>query len=100
MNNPTVFITGASQGLGREMALEFARRGYNLGISARREEVLNELRDEILGFSQVDVKVYTLDASDTLSVQATLQKAHGDFGRLDIVIANAGLAKESRQRYC
>jgi short-subunit dehydrogenase len=74
MNNPTVFITGASQGLGREMALEFARRGCNLGLSARREEVLNELRDEILGFSQVDVKVYPLDASDTVSVQTTLQK--------------------------
>jgi short-subunit dehydrogenase len=81
------------------MALEFARRGYDLGISARREAVLNELREEILTFAQVDVKIYPLDASDVTAVQATLPKVRDDFGRLDIVIANAGLAKESSVGY-
>lgn len=95
MKNKVVFITGASQGLGRVMALEFARRGYNVGISARRESVLIELRKEILGFANVDVNVYPLDVSDIAAVQMTLPQVKNDFGRLDIVIANAGLGKES-----
>lgn len=91
MNKQVTFITGASDGLGRQMAIEFARRGYNLAISARREAMLNALRDEIKTFSDVRVEVYPLDVSDVAAVQETLPHAAKDFGKLDIVIANAGL---------
>ena len=91
MSNPTVFITGASDGLGRQMALEFARRGYDLAISARRSAVLNSLREKIQTFSDVRVETYPLDVSDVAAVQETLPRAAKEFGQLDIVIANAGL---------
>jgi short-subunit dehydrogenase len=99
MSKKVVFITGGIQELGRQMALEFARCSYDLGISARREAVLNELREETLTFAQVEVRIYSLDAYDVSAVQATLPKVHDDFGRLDIVIANAGLVKESPVEY-
>ena len=41
---PSVFITGASSGLGRQMAIEFARRGYRLALTARRLDLLETLR--------------------------------------------------------
>ena len=45
--NPTVVITGASSGIGRALAFEFAARGYTLGLTARRMEVLEKVREEI-----------------------------------------------------
>ncbi|MBK8360320.1 MAG: SDR family NAD(P)-dependent oxidoreductase [Comamonadaceae bacterium] len=47
LKNKTVVITGASAGIGRAMAMEFARRGYHLGLTARRLDVLESLRTDI-----------------------------------------------------
>ncbi|HOF31190.1 MAG TPA: SDR family NAD(P)-dependent oxidoreductase, partial [Burkholderiaceae bacterium] len=44
LKNKTVVITGASAGIGEAMAREFARRGYHLGLTARRLDVLESLR--------------------------------------------------------
>jgi short-subunit dehydrogenase len=95
-NKQSVFITGASQGLGRQMAIEFARRGYDLALSARRESVLEELRQEITQFSDVRVKIYALDVCDVAAVQKTLPRASRDFGKMDIVVANAGLGNDHK----
>lgn len=84
-----VFITGASSGLGRQMAREFANRGYDLALAARSLDVLEELKLELQG--AVRVEVYQLDVIDDNAVKQVLEQAKSDFGRLDKILANAGI---------
>jgi short-subunit dehydrogenase len=92
MTFPNVFITGASSGLGRGLALHYAREGSTVFAAARRKERLDELVQEAQGATGRIVPV-VLDVAD-LAAQAQAideaQKAAG--GALDLVIANAGTA--------
>jgi hypothetical protein len=90
----SVFITGASSGLGKQMAKEFAARGYDLALAARRLGALEALRKELQGAHGIRVEVYPLDVSDVAAVQTTIPEAQRALGRLDIVIANAGLGDD------
>jgi hypothetical protein len=92
----TVFITGASSGLGRQMAIEFARRGYQLALAARRVETLEALRDELEATHGCRVHVAALDVTDFESVEACLDAAAEQFGDIDRVVANAGIGRVGR----
>ncbi|NDP39224.1 MAG: SDR family oxidoreductase [Rhodoferax sp.] len=87
----SVFITGASSGLGRQMAIEFSRRGYCLALTARRLDVLKELQAELAASGGGPVFVAALDVTDELSVVQVLAQASAQLGSLDIVVANAGI---------
>lgn len=87
----TVFITGASSGLGKGMAFELASRGYNLALAARRS--LQDVADEITAQHGVTVKAYELDVTNFDAVGECLQQVLTDFSSLDIVIANAGIGE-------
>lgn len=94
----TILITGASSGLGAEMARQFADRGHDLALCARRTENLEALRDEILSrHPQRTVLVRTLDVTDSDAVFETFRAFRDDLSaqgkRLDRVIVNAGIAK-------
>ncbi len=86
----TVFITGASSGIGAALARRYASEGALLGLVARREESLEQLRK---GLKNADWhKVYALDVTDHVALAA----AAGDFikvtGKVNVVIANAGIS--------
>ena len=86
----SVFITGASSGLGAALALQYARQGARLGLLARRGESLAQL---IASLPQPELhRAYAVDVCD----HAALQAAAGDFlqhaGRIDVVIASAGVS--------
>jgi NAD(P)-dependent dehydrogenase (short-subunit alcohol dehydrogenase family) len=85
----TVFITGASSGIGRALALEYARGGAKLALSARREAELEETASEVrrAGGSAV---VIPLDVADVEAVAEAVRRADRDLGSLDMVVANAG----------
>jgi short-subunit dehydrogenase len=88
----TVFITGASSGIGRALATELARRGYDLFLTARRLDVLEEVRSDIASKSPGStVEVRQLDVTDEADVARAIAEAVERLGRLDIVVANAGL---------
>jgi short-subunit dehydrogenase len=87
----TVFITGASSGLGKGMAFELASRGYNLALAARRS--LQDTADEIIQKHGVKVKVYELDVTDYDAIDQCVKQVVVDFSVLDIVIANAGIGE-------
>ncbi|UTA47817.1 SDR family oxidoreductase [Simiduia sp. 21SJ11W-1] len=91
-----IYITGASSGLGRQMAIEFARRGHKLALTARRLENLHRLKTELVAETGVEVWVGQLDVTDAAAVSASIQAAHSHFGRLDKVIANAGVGYSQR----
>jgi NADP-dependent 3-hydroxy acid dehydrogenase YdfG len=85
-------ITGASAGLGAGMAREFAARGHDLALAARRLDRLEALRDE-LAPTGVRIAVAALDVDDHDAVFATFRTLRGELGGLDRVVVNAGLGK-------
>lgn len=90
----TTLITGASSGLGAEMARQLAARGNDLALCARRTERLAELREEILtDYPERRVSVAALDVTDDDAVFAVFAGFRAEFGTLDRVIINAGLGK-------
>lgn len=92
--NGTILITGASSGLGEEMARQFAALGYDLALAARRTERLEVLKGEILGSHPGRrVEVRALDVNDHDEVFAVFKAFAADFGGLDRVVINAGLGK-------
>jgi short-subunit dehydrogenase len=90
----TILITGASSGLGAEMARQFAARGHDLALCARRTERLEELRAEIdTAHPGVRVEVRALDVTDDDQVFEVFAAFKADFGSIDRVVVNAGLGK-------
>ena len=85
-------ITGASSGLGAGMAREFAARGHDLALVARRLDRLEALRDE-LAPTGVRVAVAALDVDDHDAVFRTVRALRDELGGLDRVVVNAGLGK-------
>jgi short-subunit dehydrogenase len=89
-----ILITGASSGLGRGMAREFAARGRNLALCARRTDRLEELRDELTAaYPGITVAIRSLDVNDHAQVFEVFRAFRSDLGTLDRVIVNAGLGK-------
>jgi len=92
----SIFITGASSGLGKQMALEFASRGYNVALTARREDVLLAVKKQIQEQYEVEVFVAALDVLDHEQTQQVLIAAAAHLGGIDKVIANAGIGLGGR----
>jgi short-subunit dehydrogenase len=89
-----ILITGASSGLGRGMAREFAARGRNLALCARRTDRLEELRAELLAAHPgITVSIRSLDVDDHDQVFDVFRAFRADLGSLDRVVVNAGLGK-------
>lgn len=89
-----VLITGASSGLGRGMAREFAKLGRNLALCARRTERLEELKKELeAAHPEIQVLVRPLDVLDYEQVFVVFRAFQEEMGTLDRVIVNAGLGK-------
>ena len=89
-----ILITGASTGLGRGMALEFAARGRNLALCARRLALLEELKAEINArHPAVTVAVRELDVNDHAAVFTVFRELRDELGTLDRIIVNAGIGR-------
>ena len=90
----TTLITGASSGLGAEMARQLAAAGEDLALCARRTERLEELKAEILAaHPDRRVEVRALDVTDDEAVFTVFREFAELFGHLDRVVVNAGLGK-------
>lgn len=84
-----IWITGASTGLGREVARQYAQAGHTVYVSARGAEALNSLVDECAGFPGT-VRVRDLDVTDPVRVSEAYESIWGETGLPDLVILNAG----------
>ena len=90
----TILITGASSGLGAEMARQFAELGYDLALCARRTDRLEELKAELARrHPDRRVEVRALDVTDDDAVFRVFHEFAQDFGTIDRVVVNAGLGK-------
>jgi 3-oxoacyl-[acyl-carrier protein] reductase len=89
LTGKTVLITGASAGIGWATALAFAARNANIVVTARRESRLRELCEKIRA-SRIKAVYYAGDAAEETTAKACVDLAVSEFGKLDILINNAG----------
>ena len=85
----TIIITGASAGVGAACARAFARHKANLVLCARGQAGLDKISEELS--SQCSLLTVAMDVSDTDQCLALLTKAEDEFGRVDVLINNAGM---------
>ncbi|MFD2165277.1 SDR family oxidoreductase [Thalassotalea euphylliae] len=94
MSRQNILITGASSGLGKEMAKQFAKLGRNLALCARRVERLETLKAELLSINpNIQVLIKSLDVNDHDAVFTVFGEFKQELGSLDRVIVNAGMGK-------
>ncbi|WP_046743314.1 SDR family NAD(P)-dependent oxidoreductase [Kordia zhangzhouensis] len=86
----TAFITGATSGIGREIARQFAKHELRLILCGRRQERLDELQQELS--SKTDVHTLNFDVRNRQKVVAAISSLPEDFKTIDILINNAGNA--------
>ncbi len=90
-SNKTVMLTGASSGIGRGLALELAKRGASIGLLARRADLLAEIVTEIEAQGGQALAL-PVDVGDEAAVRAAADRLRAQFGPVDVLIANAGIA--------
>lgn len=90
LKNKVVLITGASSGIGEEMAYAAASKGATLILCARREDKLEEVKNRCLSTTTSDVYIYPLDVSDPDAIEETMNKIKTEVGTIDVLINNAG----------
>ena len=94
LNGRVAVITGASSGLGKQMAFSFAKQGANLVIMARRIERLEELKKE-LELNNIKVLPIKCDVTNTEDINNAARIAEETFGKVDILVNCAGSSKDS-----
>ena len=92
----TILITGASSGIGAGMAREFAKKGYNLAICARRLERLDALKQELESSYGIQVNTKVLDVTNYDQVFEVFNKFKDEFSTIDRIIVNAGVGDGRR----
>ena len=92
MSRKTVLVTGASRGIGKAIAIKFARKGYNVVISCiRNEDRLMQTKKEIENY-QVPCLAYMGDMGDMDCCKELFAKIKKQFGGIDVLVNNAGVS--------
>jgi 3-oxoacyl-[acyl-carrier protein] reductase len=92
LSGKVALITGASRGIGRGIALELAAAGCDVMLTARDAEALSRVANEIRAFGR-RAAIYTADLTESAEPANLVQATTSEFGRLDILINNAGANK-------
>ncbi|PLS06520.1 3-oxoacyl-[acyl-carrier-protein] reductase [Neobacillus cucumis] len=95
LDGKTALVTGASRGIGREIALELARQGANVAVNFSGSEAkANEVVDEIKALGR-DAFAVKCNVADSEEVTEMVKAAVDRFGRLDILVNNAGITRDN-----
>ena len=86
MNNKVIWITGGSSGLGKALAYKFANEGWQVALSARREELLNEISK-----SNNNIHSFPLDVLDVEKCKEVFNKIVSKFKNIDIAVFSTGI---------
>lgn len=94
MDGRTAIVTGGSLGLGKAMAMEFAKSGASVALIARRAEFLEEAKAEIIAaVPGAKVGAYPCDLRDPAAIKSAHQAIVGDLGDVDVLVNNAGTSR-------
>ena len=100
LRGKTVFITGASSGIGRATAKAFAQQGARLLLCARRTDRLTDLARELAALDpEPDVFNFKLDVQDALAVNETIANLPKEWRAVDVLVNNAGLSRGLSKLY-
>jgi NADP-dependent 3-hydroxy acid dehydrogenase YdfG len=91
VQDSVALVTGASAGIGEATARALAREGADVALAARRRERLEEIADDIEATSDVEALAVPTDVRDEAEVEAMVETTVETFGRLDVLVNNAGL---------
>lgn len=93
LKGKTVFITGASSGIGKATAIAFAREGARLLLCARRVDQLEELRQGLTAEGAAGVHVFGLDVQKRGEVETAIADLPAEWSEIDVLVNNAGLSR-------
>ena len=85
INKKTIWITGGSTGIGKALAIKFASEGWNVAISARRENLLNEISN-----NEQNIHGFPLDVTDKQKCKEVFEEIKNKFGNIDICFFSTG----------
>lgn len=95
LEGKNTLITGATRGIGRGIALEYAKQGANVAFTyVSSPEKAAVLEEELSGHG-IKAKGYQVNASDFEATQALVKEMHAEFGSLDVIVNNAGITKDN-----
>ncbi len=94
LKDKIAIITGASRGIGREIAFLFAKEGAKLALTARNLEPLKAVAKEVYEISREEPLVFQLDVRDSEKVDELVDKTLDKYKRVDILVNNAGVTKD------
>src|SRR3954454_20218800 len=92
LEGKVALVTGGSRGLGREMVLAFARAGADVVISSRKLDACEELADEVRQETGRRALAVAAHAGRWGDIDALVDAVYGEFGRVDVLVNNAGMA--------
>jgi 3-oxoacyl-[acyl-carrier protein] reductase len=93
LSGRVAFVTGASQGIGRSIALRLAKDGATVAVAARNQEKLHELVREITAAGG-KAAAFPVDVADEEQVKTTIKAAVTQFGKIEILVNNAGITRD------
>jgi glucose 1-dehydrogenase len=98
-NGKVAVITGSSKGIGKAIAMEFAKSGYSVVLNARTEEELKQSADDISKSIKDSNRVISIpgDISQEHVCVSLIESAVKQFGRIDVMVNNAGISGESKK---
>src|ERR1700733_204693 len=99
LQGKTVFVTGASSGIGRSTAIAFAREGSGLLLCARNSGALEELRPMLISAGAPAVHVFELDVQKRAAVEAAVGGLPAEWSEIDVLVNNAGLSRGLAKLY-
>ncbi|MBQ5637774.1 MAG: 3-oxoacyl-[Alistipes sp.] len=95
LEGKTALITGAARGIGKAIAVEFAKQGANIAFTDLRIDEVGQQTEAELAAYGVKVKAYASNAADYEATHAVVAEVVADFGRIDILVNNAGITKDT-----
>ncbi len=95
LEGKTALITGAARGIGKAIAVEFAKQGANIAFTDLKIDEVGQQTEVELASYGVKVKAYASNAADYEATHAVVAEVVADFGRIDILVNNAGITKDT-----
>jgi hypothetical protein len=99
LNGKTVFVTGASSGIGKATAMAFAREGCRLLLCARRIDKLQAIQQDFIAAGAKAVHLFALDVQNRQAVESALSSLPSDWSEIDVLVNNAGLSRGLAKLY-
>ena len=95
LEGKTALITGAARGIGKAIAVEFAKQGANIAFTDLKIDEVGQQTEAELAAYGVKVKAYASNAADYEATHAVVAEVVADFGRIDILVNNAGITMDT-----